>query len=53
MTEEVKNDNGELPVNEPSIVEQNALAQGWVPKEEFQGEEHKWVEVCPSGASST
>ena len=45
MTEEVKNDNGELPVNEPSIVEQNALAQGWVPKEEFQGEEHKWVDA--------
>jgi hypothetical protein len=28
-----------------SPVEQEALAQGWVPKEEFQGEEHKWVDA--------
>jgi hypothetical protein len=28
-----------------SAVEQEALSQGWVPKEEFQGEEHKWVDA--------
>lgn len=26
-------------------VEQTALEQGWVPKDDFQGEEHKWVDA--------
>lgn len=30
---------------EYSPAEQEALAQGWVPKEEFQGDEHKWVDA--------
>lgn len=30
---------------ETSPVEQEALAQGWVPKEQFNGEEHKWVDA--------
>ena len=29
----------------PSPVEAEASAQGWVPKEEFQGDEHKWVDA--------
>jgi predicted DNA-binding protein (UPF0278 family) len=28
-----------------SPVEQEAIQQGWVPKTEFQGEEHKWVDA--------
>jgi hypothetical protein len=31
--------------HEPSPVEQEALAQGWVPKEEFEGDEAKWVDA--------
>jgi exonuclease VII large subunit len=30
---------------EPSKTEQTALEQGWVPKDDFQGEEHKWVDA--------
>lgn len=29
-----------------SPVEQEALSAGWVPKEEFHGEEHKWVDAA-------
>lgn len=28
-----------------SSVEQEALASGWVPKDQFSGEEHKWVDA--------
>jgi len=28
-----------------SPAEQEALAQGWVPKDEFNGDEHKWVDA--------
>jgi len=28
-----------------SPVEQEALASGWVPKDQYQGEEHKWVDA--------
>lgn len=31
---------------EYSAHEQEALAQGWVPKEEFNGDEHKWVDAA-------
>lgn len=31
--------------NEPSPVEVEARASGWVPKEEFHGDEHKWVDA--------
>lgn len=34
----------ETPV-EFSATEKSALEQGWVPKEDFNGEEHKWVEA--------
>lgn len=30
---------------EPTPVEQNALEQGWVPKDQFEGDEHKWVDA--------
>jgi hypothetical protein len=33
----------EQPVIDPVVNE--AVAQGWVPKEEFQGDEHKWVDA--------
>ena len=38
---------GEDAGNEPEIspVELQARDSGWVPKEEFQGEEHKWVDA--------
>lgn len=29
-----------------SPVEQEALSSGWVPKEEFHGDEHKWVDAA-------
>lgn len=41
MSEE--NINESLP--EVSPVEQQARDQGWVPKEDFNGEEHKWVDA--------
>lgn len=31
---------------EISPVEQEALSAGWVPKEEFHGDEHKWVDAA-------
>jgi len=31
---------------ELSPVEQEALGSGWVPKEEFHGDEHKWVDAA-------
>lgn len=31
---------------ELSPVEQEALSSGWVPKEEFHGDEHKWVDAA-------
>lgn len=50
MTEEVKQDivTEQIEKKEPvqlSKTEQSAIEQGWVPKEEFQGEEHKWVDA--------
>ena len=52
MTDEVKallegqqEQEPEQKQSEPSPVEQEAMEQGWVPREEFQGEEHKWVEA--------
>lgn len=41
MTEEVENNN----VPQPSQVELDAREQGWVPKDEFKGDEHKWVDA--------
>lgn len=44
-----ENLNGETVVEKEEVTyspaEQEALAQGWVPKEEFQGDEHKWVDA--------
>ena len=36
----------ESTTTELSPVEQEALGSGWVPKEEFHGEEHKWVDAA-------
>lgn len=47
MTDEIiPNGEGEQ-VNTPeySAVEQEAMASGWVPKEEYKGVEHKWVDA--------
>ena len=43
--QEEKQEEQQSEQKELSVVEQEALAQGWVPKEEFQGEEHKWVDA--------
>jgi hypothetical protein len=43
MTEETQEQEGQGQAPDPVVVE--AQAQGWVPKEEFQGEEHKWVDA--------
>lgn len=32
-------------VNEPTEVELQAIDSGWVPKDEYKGEEHKWVDA--------
>lgn len=38
-------DNQVTPLVELSKTELTAVEQGWVPKEDFQGEEHKWVDA--------
>jgi len=44
MSEQTENtEGGQEQVQELSPVETQAIESGWVPKEEFQGEEHKWV----------
>jgi hypothetical protein len=43
MTEQVEQTQEQVPVADPVVDE--AVAQGWVPKEEFQGDEHKWVDA--------
>jgi hypothetical protein len=44
MADEIENtDGGEQ--TELSPTELKAVESGWVPKEEFQGDEHKWVEA--------
>ena len=35
----------EVTSNTPDPVEQEARAAGWVPKEDFQGNEHQWVDA--------
>lgn len=53
MSEEIIAPKVEAPVAEAvetkapefTKVEQTALEQGWVPKDAFQGEEHKWVDA--------
>lgn len=46
MTEEVSIENNEQQSEvQLTPVEQEAVVQGWVPKTEFQGEEHKWVDA--------
>lgn len=45
MTEEVKVEGEQQSGIQSDPVQEQALAQGWVPKEEFQGEPHKWVEA--------
>jgi hypothetical protein len=42
MADEIENTEGSP---ETSPVEQEARSQGWVPKEDFNGEEHKWVDA--------
>ena len=47
MTEEVKQEEvgqENTEIQSDPVVEE-ALAQGWVPKEEFQGDAHKWVDA--------
>lgn len=48
MSEQNQNlpQEGEQAPKELSPVEQEALEQGWVPKEEFTGDEHKWVDAA-------
>jgi hypothetical protein len=41
---EVK-EGAESPAPQVSKAEEEARAQGWVPKDEFNGEEHKWVDA--------
>lgn len=45
MTEETQVQENAPEQVEVSPVVQEAMAQGWVPKEEFQGDEHKWVDA--------
>lgn len=49
MADEIINeqsgDNQEAAPLEVSLTEQKAREQGWVPQDEFEGEEHKWVEA--------
>lgn len=47
MTEETQVQENVPESNEPTLspVEIEAKEQGWVPKEEFQGDEHKWVDA--------
>lgn len=47
MTEDVKVEDTGSTVQEPQLtgIEQEALAQGWVPKEEFQGDPSRWVDA--------
>lgn len=48
MTEEVKNEGTEKPETserEYSAVEQKALDQGWVPKEDFNGDEKEFIDA--------
>lgn len=42
MTDQVENEQAAPEVNP---VENQARAGGWVPKEEYQGDEHKWVDA--------
>lgn len=44
MSENIE-DNGQQGEPEISPVEAKAREQGWVPKEDFHGDEHKWVEA--------
>lgn len=48
MADELNTDAGEGQEQhqEPSPAEIEAREQGWVPKEDFQGEEHKWVDAA-------
>lgn len=47
MAEELKPNEGiEVPGEAPtSKVQEEALSQGWVPKEEFDGDEERWVDA--------
>jgi hypothetical protein len=46
MTTEANENNG-TPIEgeQPTAVQQEALAQGWVPKDEFEGDEERWVDA--------
>ncbi len=44
MTEQVDNAQ-EAPAHEPSQNEIEARSAGWVPKDEYQGDENKWVDA--------
>lgn len=39
-------ENGAENIPQTSPVEESARAQGWVPKEEFVGDEHRWVDAA-------
>lgn len=41
----VDNQADQVANNEPDPVEVEARASGWVPKEDFQGDPHKWVDA--------
>jgi hypothetical protein len=47
MEQEIQNpEGGQEQKVELTPVEQEALQSGWVPKEEFNGDEHKWVDAA-------
>lgn len=45
MTDQVENQEAAPVVNEPTHNEIEARAAGWVPKEEYHGDENKWVDA--------
>lgn len=45
MTDQVENQEAAPVVNEPTPNEVEARTAGWVPKEEYHGDENKWVDA--------
>lgn len=42
---ELENQDGQLEGKQPSAIEQQALAQGWVPKDKFDGDEDSFIDA--------
>lgn len=45
MADEILNEDAGAETPEHSSTELKAMESGWVPKDEYSGEEHKWVEA--------